>query len=227
MSARSFPGVTRVSTTHIHARSLDYGKTAKIVVPVIALCILLVVLLVVRFIRSRRREPEETGYWSCRGKLEDLERAQSQSHKDPAMEVLEMCPVNGQSQTPIQRSVTGSIRTEKTPSPRSDSGYGPSPVSTIKSSHATTRSLLLARPALVNLSLKRSISRMSRIVSGETLESHAEGESSSSASGQAAGITSPSQSSPQNSSLPAPIRVFTPPHGLVFLPVSAASPDGS
>jgi len=115
-------------------------------------------------------------------------------------------------------------------SPQSDSGYGLSPVSTIKSAHATARSMSSVRPTLIDVSSQRSVSRLSRLVSGEVSDFYAERSTPSSSPTTeergARGSPAKTPSPRKTPSLPSVVPSTTQSKGLIFLPVSAPSPDG-
>lgn len=215
------------SSSGIGPRSLGLGKTAGIVFALCVPVLLILALLVTLSIRRRRaKRAEEHENFSCRGRPADLERVSSSG----AMELSIMAPV--------ERPVTGLTWSKRTTSSR-DSGLapspvsiGPSPVSTIKSSHATTRAYSLVRPTLVEP--RRTTSWLSRIVSGEVHDPQAQGTvtSSSPACNLKSSHAAPSSLSGLSSSYttrPSATASSTragPPKGLVFQPLSAASPDG-
>jgi len=223
----------RMSPASLHRRSLGGGKIAGIVVAALAIILSLIALLLVRFLRSytrqQERQQEENEFWHCRGRPEDLERAPAQGQ---VTESFDMVPQQSHVPSPVTRSAIGSTRTVRTMTAHSDSGYGPSPVSTIKSMHATSHSMSSVRPTLVDLSLQRFMSRMSRLVSGEVSDVQAERSTPSSSpttdeQGAACRSLAKTPSPRKTPSLPFVVPSATQnTKGLIFLPVSAASPDG-
>lgn len=212
-----------------HSPVFGGGKIAGVVIAGAVVLILLAILLGMYIRRLHNRQQDDDDEYWCRGKPEDLERIPSHSQRTQSTELREM--VHAQSAlSPVLCSAGGSHRTERTLSPHSDSGYGPSPVSTIKSSHATARSFSLVRPTLVDLPAQRPVSRMSRLVSGQVVDSSAVRSTpsmsfTSELSTSLRSCPSGSTPLPRKSSSTSPIRPNAP-AGLFLLPVSAASPDG-